>query len=131
LFPGYLFAHIAPESDDLLRIRSAPGVSYVLPRIGPPALLSEALIDAVRTREVELSQSAPGATFVRGDRVTVLTGPFRWVEAVFDRRLSASGRVRILLNVVHGSVAVQTDAANLEAVSRHPRATPRRWQNVA
>src|SRR3981081_56132 len=31
LFRGYLFARITPGSDDLLRIRSAPGVAYVLP----------------------------------------------------------------------------------------------------
>jgi hypothetical protein len=40
------------------------------------------------------------------------------VEASFDRRLNASGRVRILLELVHGIVPVQTRATNLEVISR-------------
>ena len=36
---------------------------------------------------------------LHGDRVQLISGPFRWMEAVFDRRLSAAGRVRILLEL--------------------------------
>ena len=114
LFPGYLFAHVAPDSDDLLRIRSAPGVSYVLPRAGPPTLLPDGLIEAIRLREMELRSNAAGEVFRHGERVMVLSGPFKWVEGVFDRRLSAAGRVRILLNLAHSSVTLQTEPANLK-----------------
>jgi transcriptional antiterminator RfaH len=113
LFPGYLFAYITHGSDDLLRLRSAPGVAYILPRDGPPALLPDAVIEAMRTRETELSGETPGATFKRGDGVRVTGGPFKWVEGLFDRQLSAPGRVRILLNLVHGSAAMDIDAVEL------------------
>ncbi|MBV9169877.1 MAG: hypothetical protein JOZ81_07315 [Chloroflexi bacterium] len=116
LFPGYLFAHVEPESDDLLRIRSAPGVAYVLPRAGAPTLLPETLVSAIRAREHELASDQYVPT--HGDRVKLRAGPFRLIEAVFDRRLNASGRVRILLELVHGSVAVQTQEANLELIRR-------------
>jgi transcriptional antiterminator RfaH len=113
LFPGYLFARIAPDSDDLLRIRSAPGVAYVLPRAGAPALLPDELIDTIRAHE-RAAQRGRGRVFHQGDRVLVVSGPFKWVEGLFDRSLSASGRVRILLNLVHGTVAVQIGANELE-----------------
>jgi hypothetical protein len=46
--------------------------------------------------------------------VVVVSGPFKWIEGLFDRSLSANGRVRILLNLVHGSVSVQMQAAELK-----------------
>jgi len=116
LFPGYVFAQIVHGADDLLRIRSAPGVAYVLPRTGVPALLPDAVIDAMRAREAELSVGG-APEFRHGEVVRVKAGPFRWVEGLFDRRLSASGRVRILLNLVHGSAAVDIDVVHLEPAS--------------
>jgi transcriptional antiterminator RfaH len=115
LFPGYLFARIVPESDDLLRIRSAPGVAYLLPRAGAPALLPDGFIDAIRSHEQQARGSnARARVFRRGDPVRVVSGPFKWIEGLFDRSLSASGRVRILLSQVHGSMAVQLGATELE-----------------
>jgi transcription antitermination factor NusG len=114
LFPGYVFARVTPDSDDLLRIRSAPGVAYVLPRAGAPTLLPDPLIGAIRAKEDELRARRNEHKFCNGDQVRVLTGPFKWVEGIFDRRLSASGRVRILLSLASGGVAVQMSAHDLE-----------------
>src|SRR5918996_3722312 len=50
LFPGYLFAKVELEADDLLRIRSAPGIAYVLPRASAPAFVSNDVVDAIRRR---------------------------------------------------------------------------------
>src|SRR5438067_12203130 len=51
VFPGYLFARPVQGTDDLLRIRSVPGIAYVLPRAGPPAELPESVIQLLRPRE--------------------------------------------------------------------------------
>jgi transcriptional antiterminator RfaH len=118
LFPGYIFAQVRQGAEDLLRIRSAPGVAYVLPRTGIPALLPDNVIDAMRTREAELSTGGAAHAFRHGEVVRVKSGPFKWVEGLFDRRLSASGRVRILLNLVHGSAAVDIDFEHLEPAGR-------------
>ena len=114
LFPGYLFARITPDSDDLLRIRSVPGVAYLLPRASTPVLLPDLFIESIRTHERALHTGPRGPVFQRGDRVVVVSGPFKWTEGLFDRSLSASGRVRILLNLVHGAVAVQIEARELQ-----------------
>jgi len=120
LFPGYLFAHIREETDDLLRIRSAPGVAYVLPRAGKAALLPDDIIAAMRSREAELSGAACEVMFNHGDAVRVAAGPFKWVEGLFDRSLTPSGRVRILLDLVHGTAALDIAATDLEpALSHH------------
>src|SRR5437762_12759698 len=46
LFPGYLFARVT-SAEDLLPIRSAPGVAYVLPLSAAPALVPGEVVDSL------------------------------------------------------------------------------------
>jgi len=112
-------------SDDLLRLRSARGVAYLLPRGGEPAVLPDVFIDMLREQERIHALESHTAAFHPGDRVVVVSGPFKWAEGSFDRRLTARGRVRILLELVHGSAAVQLGADELrqaEPPHRHAAA---------
>ncbi len=118
LFPGYLFARILAGSDELLCARSAPGVAYVLPRTGQAALLPDEVIETIREQEQAHAPGMQPARFARGDRVVVVSGPFKWAEGLFDRTLTAAGRVRILLDLVHGSAAVQLDELALRQVAQ-------------
>jgi transcriptional antiterminator RfaH len=111
LFPGYVFARLEPHAEHLVRVRSAPGVVYVLPRDAPPVFLPDQLIDEFRARAAQ-----PRAELARGDRVKIESGPFRWAEAVFDRRLNGAGRVRVLLHLVHRFVALDLDEQQLRRV---------------
>lgn len=110
LFPGYLFARVQSPAEELPRVRCAPGVAYVLPRNAPPAFLADGLVEAVRSRATAMAQHRAELNLQRGDPVTIVSGPFRWIEALFDRRLNDRGRVRILLNLVHGSATVDVSA---------------------
>lgn len=112
VFPGYLFARPLPETDDLLRIRSVPGIAYALPRGGPPAELPDSVIRLLRRRE-----AAPVRPLERGEKVVVLAEPFRSMEAVFERRLNAAGRVRVLLELVHRVVRVDVNEGQLRRAS--------------
>jgi transcriptional antiterminator RfaH len=116
LFPGYLFARVDPESDELLRIRSAPGIAYVLPRALAPALIPPDVIDAIRRRLGDSTDAVVHARFKPGERVTIVDGPFKWVEAVVDGHLSAVGRVRILLDFVHRLVPAVVDEGAIQRV---------------
>jgi transcriptional antiterminator RfaH len=114
LFPGYLFASVDARSDDLLRIRSAPGVAYVLPPSGPPALISEAIMGELRSRLSAQADQARARKLQRGDRVSIVAGPLRWHDAIFDRHLKATGRVRILLEVIERTMAVDIEESMLK-----------------
>jgi transcriptional antiterminator RfaH len=116
LFPGYLFANIEPGSDDLLRIRSAPGIAYVLPRASVPALLPTEVVDAIRRRLGDPTDAVVHRQFKAGQRVTIVDGPFRWLDAVFDCHLSAVGRVRVLLDFVHRLVPAVIDEETIRLV---------------
>jgi len=114
LFPGYVFARVRETSDDLLRIRSAPGIAYLLPRDCSPAVVPDDVIDIIRHRLAEQQHPLAALELEHGDRVQIVSGPFRWTDAVFDRRLSAAGRVRILLELAHRSVPVSVDETQLK-----------------
>jgi transcription antitermination factor NusG len=105
-----MFARIQVPAEELPRVRSATGVAYVLPRAAQPAVLPDGLVEAVRLRASKPVDDAPASGLKRGDRVTVVSGPFRWVEALFDRHLSGRGRIRVLLDMVHGSAALEVEA---------------------
>lgn len=99
LFPGYVFAHIDVRLDEWVKTRSAPGVAYVLGCEGKPSPVPEAVIDAVRKRLEACGgemRPRPG----RGDRVAIIGGPLRGLEAVFDTELTGGGRSRVLLSIL-------------------------------
>jgi transcription antitermination factor NusG len=88
-------------ADDLLRIRSAPGVAYVLPRAGQPAVLPDAVIQAMQQRESELLNTGSRRLFNHGDAVRVTSGPFKWIDAV---HLEPAQPVRAKRVLVRGGV---------------------------
>jgi DNA-binding response OmpR family regulator/transcription antitermination factor NusG len=108
LFPGYLFARVNAAGDDLLRVRSAAGIAYVLPPGGPPVWVRDEVVEAIRARA-----SSRDVPLRKGDRVTILRGPFRDIEALFDRWLDPAGRVRLLLELVERSAVLDIDHFNV------------------
>ena len=76
--------------------------------------LQETQTQEAPIEEVRTGPAVPvGRRLRAGDRVTVVSGPFRWSEALFDRYLTSSDRVRILLDLVHRQVAVEVDRESL------------------
>ena len=78
------------------------------PRGGPPAQLPDSVVQLLRRRE-----ATPARPLERGEKVVVMAEPFRSLEAVFDRRLNAAGRVRVLLELVHRVVPLDLNEAQL------------------
>jgi transcriptional antiterminator RfaH len=113
LFPGYLFARLAIGTPQWVAARSAPGVAYFLGSGGIPSALPEELIDLIRTRCEAHQRDGWKPPFKRGDRVQIQRGPFAGLEAVFECALSASGRVRVLLEVVKRLIPVDMDCGLL------------------
>ncbi|MBI2952730.1 MAG: hypothetical protein HYY30_00315 [Chloroflexi bacterium] len=113
LFPGYLFLKIDCESDEYLRSRSAPGVSYILSGDGAPLPVESRLIEEIRQRLALENTKRPAARFTPGDRVVVTSGVFRGVEAIFDRALTPRGRCLVLLEILGRLTRVQVGAEHL------------------
>ena len=111
LFPGYLFVRLDPETPSWLEVRSAPGIAYFLGsptarERAVPTALPDDVIESIRQRVAAQKQSVQENAFKRGERVVIVGGPLDGMEAVFDGRLSAAGRSRVLVDLVNRIVPV-------------------------
>lgn len=114
LFPGYIFSRLDVRTSEWIAARSAPGVAYFLGPPGMPTALPDDLVESIRTRTETRQREGWRPQFRHGERVVIRGGPFGGLEAVFDGTLSASGRVQVLLKVVHRIIKVNVDADSLE-----------------
>jgi len=116
LFACYLFAKLEIPSNQWLAARSAPDIMYFLGPGTQPIALPDGFIDAL-TERLELANRRGGPPrFQPGDRVVIADGPFQFMEAVFDRSLSASGRSRVLVHILNRLVSVELSEARLKKV---------------
>jgi transcription elongation factor/antiterminator RfaH len=103
-FPGYLFVHVDLEEIPISELRRMPGSIGLICYGGEPAHVGDELIRAIQKQVEELTDSANSYVdrFRPGDLVVINEGPFATYKAMFDRRLSGSDRVRVLLELLQG-----------------------------
>jgi transcriptional antiterminator RfaH len=114
LFPHYLFARLDLSDGIMAHVPWTPGLRTIVSFEGRPTPVAGAMIDHVRRRAAEMLAAGPEEQFLPGDRVRVAHGPFEGLDAVFDRRLSPGGRVRILLDCMHRFLGADIDLDDLE-----------------
>jgi len=99
LFPCYLFARLDLQRD-YFAVKYLAGVSGLVSAGSDPLVVSDAIIDEIRSRGVNAVVEIREAPFDKGQQVRVVAGPFRGLDAIFDRYLSGAERVAILLSTI-------------------------------
>lgn len=112
-FPRYLFARLDPDSPTLTDVRWTPGLSYIVRSGTRPVPVPDRVIERIRRRLRQMGTLKPADRFQEGDRVRISDGPLRGIDAIFDQRLSAEGRVRVFLQLINRLVAAEVDAGDL------------------
>ena len=117
LFPGYLFTRLAaldrvPASWNV--VRWAPGVLRVLAVGLTPVAVPETIVEEIGRQTSEHGFVRLPSPLVSGAKVRVRSGPFEDLEAVFDRPMSRSGRVRVLLELLGQRTSVEIDEDYLD-----------------
>ncbi len=100
-FPGYLFCRLDPQLGEIQLARYTTGILHVVGYGGQPWPLPDDLILAIQQRLAGFKGLSAKPDFRPGDRVVITGGSLRDVEAIFDRHLSASGRARVLIEILH------------------------------
>ena len=85
LFPGYLFIKLNNTVDDWSPIRSTRGVNKLVSFGQIAAIVPTTVIDTIR-HQINNKNNKEIYPFAKGDRVTIATGPFKELQAVFDSR---------------------------------------------
>ena len=111
LFPQYIFARLYLATQ-FFEVRYMPGVTGFVSMGCEPLAVSEAIVDSVRSRCTEGILHLNLIPFRRGEYVHLVDGPFRDFEAIFDKYLSGTKRVAILMKSIGGcGVRVVTNAS--------------------
>jgi len=110
LFPRYLFVALDPDQDRWRPVNGTIGVSRLLTANGFPTAVPDGVVEAL------LACQDPAGTvrfsFEEGQAVRVVAGPFSDMIGLIER-LDGNGRVRVLLDIMGGTVPTALTAAYL------------------
>lgn len=117
LFPGYLFVRLddrgrSPGSWHTARWTS--GVLRILGADGIPTPIPDEVVEAIQERVNECGYVRREAPFPPQARVRFHGGPLGGLEALFERPMSRSGRVRVLMTLLGRETAVEVDVLDLD-----------------
>ena len=99
LFPCYVFARFELEAR-YFDVKYMAGGRGIVSAGADPLAVPDAIVAEIRRRGIDDIVEIIEPPFDNGQRVTVVDGPFRGFEAVFDRYLSGAERVAILLSAL-------------------------------
>ena len=116
LFPGYIFGKFDLEQNYPL-VRWARGVRKVLGFGGYPTPISEEVVTIIKERTDAQGIMRVKHHFEPNDVVRIKTGPLRDLLGVFERWLSDSERVRILLSLIGYQPVVEMHYSMIEKVA--------------
>ncbi len=116
LFPGYLFGKLNPEQDYSL-VRWGRGVRKVLGYGGYPTPVGEAVVEIIKKRTDPYGIVRKTIHFKANDTVRVKSGPLKDLLGMFERWVSDSERVRILLNLIGYQPSVELHYSMIEKVA--------------
>lgn len=123
-FPCYLFAQADLDVVGLSGLNWIPGMRHVVCFAEVPARIDDRVITAIRQRlDQPLALDERGEMLEHGDQVIIAAEPFQGVQAIFDRRLSSAGRVRVLIQMLRRWTAVEIEAKFLHKSTASPRRT--------
>jgi transcriptional antiterminator RfaH len=118
MFPGYLFAKFI-YSEQHRAVEASHGIQGIV-RFGDHlATLQENVVLGLQSRAGEEEVLTVDCSLKVGEPVEIIEGPFRGLEAVVTRVLSAKERIRVLLEFLGRSV--EMDISTAQVLSPEPR----------
>ena len=116
LFSNYLFAKLDIDLH-YYKVKWTRGVNKILGSGIEPVPMSEKVIQTIRERTGKGNLVKMEEEWREGDPVRINSGPFKELIGVFQKKMSDSGRVRILLNLIGVDVPVQISRWQIRKVA--------------
>ena len=116
LFPGYLFAKF-DAGIQYRTVNYAPGVRRVVTFGNVLAMVEEEIISSISARIHDgfVTLQPLSRSFTAGQMLQITEGPLCGLEAVFERELTGSHRIALLLKTVGYQARVIIDKDNVAA----------------
>ena len=114
--PGYLFVYADLEEVGFSALQWIPHSLGLVQFGGTPADVPENLIHAMKKHLNAVNSSGGEDQFSiqHGDKVKILSGPFKGYEAIFDSRLQGADRARVFLAMLERELPLEVDVGSLK-----------------
>ena len=116
LFPGYIFGNFDLEQNYPL-VRWAKGVKKILGFGGYPTPVSKEVVEIIKMRTDCNGIVKIAKHFQPNDVVRITSGPMKDLLGIFERWVSDSERVRVLLSLIGYQPAVEMHYSMIEKVA--------------
>lgn len=116
LFPRYIFIHLDQGvNDNWAPIRCTKGISSFVRFGNEVARVPESIITTLKAQELYLGERAIDLDrFHTGDKVIITDGPFRGLEAIFQK-YDGDERVMLLLEILHKPTKLMIEPGKIYA----------------
>ncbi len=117
LFPSYLFVNMDLTDANLYRmIKYTRGVRKILGDGSTPVPVPDEMIEIIRERMDGEGVIEQRITMNRGDQVRIRSGVFKDLVGILEKPVSAAGRVKVLLRIMHHTIKCEMSAGEIEKV---------------
>ena len=108
-FPSYLFVRADLVQVGISFVKYTPGLKRIVAfNDGDPTPVPEQVVEHIRQRLATIKTfDQVGEMLKPGDRVVITSGVLKDYEALFDRRLTPEGRVRLLIELLARPVPIE------------------------
>ncbi len=113
LFPGYLFVKTNLNPAEHLEILKTTGAVRLIGNNDGPISVPDDIVNSLKIIVAADDKVITGNRFQRGDRVVVVTGPFRGVLGIFSR-YKGQGRVVVHIEALGQFAAVDVSEEDVE-----------------
>lgn len=115
-FPGYMFVHVDLANQGISDLNWIPGARGLVCFGDQPASVPDQFITQLR-KKLEVVNTKPGSNYNKhqpGDLVTIVSGPLKGYQAIFNHYLPEKDRVRLFLKLLsENTISLEVPATHI------------------
>jgi len=115
LFPNYLFVKLIP-AQYYYKIKWTKGVARFVGWGDMPATIAEEAVEIIRSRMDQGGRVKTELDVKPGEQVRIKSGPLKDFIGIFERKVSATDRIRVLLQVMSSQISVNISKSLVERI---------------
>ena len=116
-FPGYILIHMELNEDTYFLIKKTPGVTGFIGLGKSPSHLEDVEVEGIIKRVEETAkQPAPKITFVKGQQIKVIDGPFTNSSGTIEEAYPEKGRLKVSVSIFGRATPVELGYWQVEKI---------------
>jgi transcription termination/antitermination protein NusG len=113
VFPGYILVHMNLSDEAYKLVKSTSGVTGFVQSGNKPVPLEQYEIDRI-VKNLEASKEAPKVSWVKGDNIRVVEGPFSDFTGKIEEVNAEKEKLKVLINIFGRDTPVELDFSQVE-----------------